>query len=217
MGEQIHGYAMSPAQREKMIREAAYYRAMSRGFQGDPMEDWFAAEREIDQVFPGKPHEEELAAYHGLRERVGKLLAKARVIDAKAIDRAIDSASEALTKTEKYTAETIAKGRASLRKEMIWVAERLGSQWDDLSEKSADLFAVWRDRSQVFLADAAEAVGDWLKQTGGKLEHRRYWSSEMAATGVLECVSCGRRIEFDAPAHVPLCPNCGTIEFRRVE
>lgn len=31
-----------------MIAEAAYFRALSRGFQGgSPEEDWFAAEREI--------------------------------------------------------------------------------------------------------------------------------------------------------------------------
>lgn len=36
-------------QREHMIAEAAYYRALNRGFDGrDPNEDWYAAEREID-------------------------------------------------------------------------------------------------------------------------------------------------------------------------
>lgn len=37
-------------QRAHMIAEAAYYLALQRGFQnGDPQEDWLAAEREIDQ------------------------------------------------------------------------------------------------------------------------------------------------------------------------
>jgi len=35
-------------ERHRMIAEAAYFRALSRGFQGgSPEEDWFAAEREI--------------------------------------------------------------------------------------------------------------------------------------------------------------------------
>ncbi|MEW6167357.1 MAG: DUF2934 domain-containing protein [Pseudomonadota bacterium] len=35
--------------RQQMVAEAAYYRALNRGFNGgDPNEDWFAAEREID-------------------------------------------------------------------------------------------------------------------------------------------------------------------------
>ncbi len=38
--------------RQQMIAEAAYYRALQRGFDGgDPNEDWLAAEREIDQRF----------------------------------------------------------------------------------------------------------------------------------------------------------------------
>lgn len=39
------------ASRETMIREAAYFRAEHRSFApGGELEDWFAAEREIDAV-----------------------------------------------------------------------------------------------------------------------------------------------------------------------
>ena len=38
-------------ERQKMIAEAAYLRAESRGFAGgDPTDDWLAAEWEIDQI-----------------------------------------------------------------------------------------------------------------------------------------------------------------------
>jgi hypothetical protein len=33
------------------IEVAAYYRAERRGFQGDPSEDWLAAEQELQQQF----------------------------------------------------------------------------------------------------------------------------------------------------------------------
>jgi hypothetical protein len=40
---------ISPEHRQEMIAEAAYLRAEQRGFtSGDPMEDWLAAEREVD-------------------------------------------------------------------------------------------------------------------------------------------------------------------------
>ena len=40
---------LSAAQREAMIREAAYFRAERRAFaSGGELEDWFAAEREVD-------------------------------------------------------------------------------------------------------------------------------------------------------------------------
>ncbi len=41
---------VNEAQRLRMIREAAYFRAMKRGFQGgSPEQDWLEAEAEIEQ------------------------------------------------------------------------------------------------------------------------------------------------------------------------
>jgi hypothetical protein len=45
MGSDVTG-----EQRQRMIAEAAYFRAQRRGFQGNPLEDWLAAEAEIDRV-----------------------------------------------------------------------------------------------------------------------------------------------------------------------
>jgi hypothetical protein len=40
--------------RAQMVAEAAYFRALHRGFDGgDPRADWFAAEREIDARLGG--------------------------------------------------------------------------------------------------------------------------------------------------------------------
>jgi hypothetical protein len=39
---------VSSGQRRQMIAEAAYFRAEQRGFNGDPVEDWMAAEAEVD-------------------------------------------------------------------------------------------------------------------------------------------------------------------------
>lgn len=45
--------AVTPEQRQIMICEAAYYIAEHRGFEpGHDMDDWFAAERQIDAVLP---------------------------------------------------------------------------------------------------------------------------------------------------------------------
>jgi hypothetical protein len=41
--------AVSPMERWRMIGEAAYYRAQKRGFlEGNPIQDWLEAEKEID-------------------------------------------------------------------------------------------------------------------------------------------------------------------------
>jgi DUF2934 family protein len=45
---------VSPQERQRMIEEAAYYRAQQRGFApGNEVEDWIAAETEIDGQLVG--------------------------------------------------------------------------------------------------------------------------------------------------------------------
>jgi hypothetical protein len=40
-------------ERNQMIAEAAYFRALARGFQGgDPVDDWLAAEAEVNRLLP---------------------------------------------------------------------------------------------------------------------------------------------------------------------
>lgn len=40
---------------QRMVAEAAYYRALERGFQGgDPVDDWIQAEKEISRVLKSK-------------------------------------------------------------------------------------------------------------------------------------------------------------------
>jgi hypothetical protein len=45
---------VSPELRERMVRDAAYFRAESRGFAGgDPAQDWLEAEAEIEHLLGG--------------------------------------------------------------------------------------------------------------------------------------------------------------------
>ena len=45
--------AAAPAEIQRLIAEAAYYRAEKRGFaSGDPLADWLEAEREIAAKYP---------------------------------------------------------------------------------------------------------------------------------------------------------------------
>ena len=42
-------------QRRQLIAQAAYFRALSRGFEGgDPVADWLEAEQEVDQAIAAK-------------------------------------------------------------------------------------------------------------------------------------------------------------------
>ena len=48
---------LSPDLRHEMIREAAYFRAEKRGFQGgDPISDWLSSEQEVDSALSMGAH-----------------------------------------------------------------------------------------------------------------------------------------------------------------
>jgi Protein of unknown function (DUF2934) len=48
--------SVSEEERARMIAEAAYFRALQRGFQGgDPVNDWLEAERELTHAASASP------------------------------------------------------------------------------------------------------------------------------------------------------------------
>jgi hypothetical protein len=67
----LNGHADAPTQsvtteeRQHMIAEAAYYRALQRGFDGgNPEDDWMRAEQEIDGALLNPPRQKQaLLAY----------------------------------------------------------------------------------------------------------------------------------------------------------
>lgn len=206
-------------ERRRRIEQAAYRRAEERGFNsGDPMEDWLVAEREINRQLPSSQQQkQELAAYQKLREGVQHILGEAKeTLSAEHIRQALAQATVQLKLIGEHTADTIDKVTASVEKDMVIAAQKIGTRWDSYSEKTADLFQVWRDRGKQFLTEATAAVGDWLQQSSDKLKAHTYSSGEMAASGTLECTACGQHIVLHTPAHLPACSKCHHTEFRRL-
>ena len=215
----LSGGGVSAEERRRMIAEAAYYRALARNFQGgDPTQDWLEAEREVDRLLPGPQQKKrELAAYKKLREEIRTLMGEVReTLNAETMRHALHTARERLKEAGEYTADTVDKVAANIEKDIVNAAHRMGPKWEEFSEKTADLFAVWRDRSATFLGRAAQAVTDWLYQTGRQGGPRTYRSGEIAAAGTFVCTNCGHQVQLKAAAHLPPCPVCLKTEFKRV-
>lgn len=213
------GQSVSTEERQRMIAEAAYFRAMQRGFDsGSSLDDWLAAEREISHLLPSPQQQsQERAAYDKLRAGVINVLAEARdTVNAETLMQAFERATTELKKTGEYTADTVNKIAGTLRKDMASVAQKMGPKWEAFTGKSADLFDVWHDRGSQFLAQAAKAVGDWMQQAGAKLEQQIYRTGEMANSGMFECTGCRERVVLRTPAHLPPCAKCHKTEFLRV-
>lgn len=213
------GNRPSGNERQRMIAEDAYYRAMLRGFQnGSPEDDWLAAEREINRLLPGPAQQKhELAAYQKLRADVEKLLADAKdTLSADTIRLALVGARNRLNELGEHTADAIDKAIATTEKEMLDASQRMGARLENFSERTADVFYIWRDRGNRFLAQAAQALADWAREFGVRLGRQTYHTGEIAASGELECTACGEHLRLETPAHLPLCPKCRKTEFRRV-
>jgi rubrerythrin len=213
------GTTVSEQERHRMIAEAAYYRALRRNFQGgDPAEDWLQAEREVNRLLPGPQQKKrELAAYQKLRDEIGKRLGDVReTLNAETMRQALHNARERLKDAGEYTADTVDTVAASIEKDIVNAAHRMGPRWEAFSEKTADLFGVWRDRSATFLGRAAQAVADWLHQAGRQLGPRTYRTGEIAAAGTFACTACGHQLQLKTAAHLPPCPLCLKTEFKRI-
>jgi hypothetical protein len=210
---------ISSEERQQMIAEAAYFRAMQRGFNGgNSIDDWLAAEREISRLLPSpQQQKQERAAYDKLRAGVTKVLADAReTINGDTIREALDRSVAQLKQLGEYTGDTVDKVKATVEKDMAAAAQKVGPHWEAFSEKTADLFQVWRDRGQQFLSRASQATSDWLREAGDRLDQHTYRTGEMTASGTLECTACGERLVLETPAHLPRCPKCRKTEFKRI-
>ena len=45
---------VTPEERHRMVAEAAYYIALKKGFNSDPAENWFEAEKQVDENLKAK-------------------------------------------------------------------------------------------------------------------------------------------------------------------
>lgn len=227
------GAPVSPEERWRLIAEAAYYRAQARGFQGgNAADDWAAAEAEIDRKLAGAPesHEQagdetapeeaaadEAAAYARLRKEVQKSLAAMKgSLDAKAVQRTVEAAAERIKRARLHAGGNLNKAAERLKKEFTQAAAGVGPRWQAVSGKSAGMFAVWRDRSAVFLARTATSIGQWLNQAGRRLERPQYRAGAMVSSGSFQCARCGSLLHMEASGPLPHCPTCQHSEFRRV-
>jgi hypothetical protein len=147
---------------------------------------------------------------------VRRLLAEvSENVNAETVKQALDKASARMKEVGGYTSEVLNKAAEALKKDLARTAQRLGPKWSEFSEKSADLFAVWRDRGTHFLGRAAVATGEWLQKTGSRLERQTYRCGEITYGGTFECAGCGAMTVLAQSGRLPACARCTGTEFRR--
>jgi gas vesicle protein len=209
---------VDPNERRKMIEEAAYYRSSQRTSAGDPLEDWLAAEEEVDQILKdrqSKKEKEELAAFEKLQDELGRKLKTIKgSIKVDTFTRALDKTAQEVKDKGQFTSEAINKGYEALKKDIARNIEKLGGKWQKMSNKTAGHFSIWSKRSVNFLKQAGDATDQWLKQLSEKISPHFYRSGEIASAGTFICKSCGQALQLKETGHLPRCPQCDNTEFK---
>jgi hypothetical protein len=147
---------VTAAERERMIREAAYFRAAQRGFTGgDPLGDWLDAESDIDaQLSPqrarAKPAKRAAADDHQqtLKER-------------------LDQANEQLERLRARAGRLKQDARAEWEHELA----RLHELRDTLEQQAQELKNKTRSRSEALRTQAEQAWKDF-KAGIDRIRHR---------------------------------------------
>jgi len=208
---------IDPETRREMIEEAAYYRSQSGESSGDPVEDWLAAEQEIDRILAERQQggkEEELAAFNRLRKELSKILSEVKdSIHSDTLNQALDKAKREVSRLGEFTAESINKGAEALKKDVARNIVKLGGKWQSMSVKAIDLFSIWSRRSAVFLKQASEAADTWRQEIQEKVHPHSFHSGELVSGGTFVCKSCGQKVKLDTAGHLPRCPHCDHTEF----
>jgi rubrerythrin len=213
--------AVLAEERHRMIAEAAYFRAKRRGFQGgDSVQDWLAAEAEIDKLLeaPAQQQEaQELAAYKRMRQELAKILAGVGdTVNVETLRQAFDRAAKELKDAGGYATETVSRVSQRIGREVETTASKLGPRWEAFSEKRAGLFSVWLERSSTFVSHASAAVAEWLKQLQSKNGDQIHIAGEIVEPGTFVCAACRHYVKVEEKQALPPCPICQEKEFRRL-
>lgn len=149
--------AYSPEKRLEMIQVAAYYRAEQHAFDGSsPIDDWLAAEAEIDRIFQAKSGKK-LSAKQSFQE---KLEAQLKEWDAK-LDKlkaeAPEQKGKIRTEFEKQL-EALAVKRENANEKLQELRKHTEDAWEDLKDGAEN---AWTD-----LRVAMERIASRFKWPG---------------------------------------------------
>ncbi len=131
-------------QRYQMIAEAAYFRAQSQGFCGNPTQDWIAAEAEIDRILL-QSSQTELSPKQIFEQ---KLEAQLQELDALFDHLKLQASlgkAELRTEIDKQL-EVLAQKRNAAQTKLNELSRRTEGAWEDLKGSAEK---AWDDMRQA--------------------------------------------------------------------
>lgn len=162
-----------------------------------------------------------LKTYHTMLEQIKELWHTAEEKAMPTLSENIEKATEKASELGELTKEEAEKLGGYIKRDLEEAGEYLSDyvavngpqleNWikDELQFAEiefADMFANLADKTRLeldALAERARQVGVW--KTG-----------EITNVGILYCQNCGEALHFKKPGHIPPCPKCKGVEFKKV-
>jgi hypothetical protein len=160
-------------EKNTMIAEAAYLRSEKRGHAGDPVEDWLAAESDLEDALAefcrSGRHEHDLSAYQRLRKEVRRILERAEEsVSADTIRQALTKAAAELRQAGEFFPETIDRAAKAVKEEIAGSIEKLGHDWGTFRIKQSELFANWKEKGTHALNQKTKAINELFSRWRSK-------------------------------------------------
>jgi len=152
--------------------------------------------------------------YDQLAGKFGELYLAGKERGRESMSVALDQAHEQLTSLGEFSAEQGAELKQYLARDLdqtISDAQQLGQEAKERLHP-ARLGAG----ALASLAAVLESTGNALRSLGSKTkETLTYKTGEMTSAGTLTCLACGQKVQLKKTGHVPPCPQCNGVLYRK--
>jgi hypothetical protein len=160
----------------------------------------------------GAPDQE--ALYDRFTERAGELFAAGQEKSREAMEKAMDAARQQMSAASDFSAEQGEAFKQYMRR--------------DLEQTEQDMRTVTQEAKEHLhparlgagalsaLARMLEVAGAGLQSLSRKAQDAvRYGTGEITTAGTLTCTKCGQTVQLKRTSHIPPCPSCSGVEYRK--
>lgn len=154
-----------------------------------------------------------VASYEQMLERIRQTLDKTE----KTLEHALSDARETAIELGELTRDEAEQVAAYVKRDLQDMAQYLEERGQDLDTWfHIDLELIEARLKELIFSVADPTRVGWAEMSTRANEGERYHTGEVSGPGTLQCVACGKQIEFHAAGRIPPCPQCHATEFRRL-
>ncbi len=155
--------------------------------------------------------------YHTMRDHIHDALAEGRE-HLPSVRELVDEARERVSELDERAREETEEIGEYLQRDLETAGNYLAETGEDLGRWLHMEETLIEDRLRDLFAQIADPTRIALTRLDAEARRaQNYHAGEVIGMGKLECVQCGKTIQFDQTSVIPECPKCHGTTFRRLE